>query len=274
MIRSLCNLLRGNASFFVRRKLRDGLLRIGLIAACLVVTGGTYSALLQATAFAEQAPASESQIAQGHKLFIANCATCHGLNGEGTQYAPSLVGAGAASADFQLSSGRMPLRMNGPQALYKPPQYTKDEMAAIVAYVASLGPGPAIPEEKYLTPDGDLVLGAELFKVNCAACHNVAGAGGALTEGKFAPRIINMPPVRIYEAMLTGPQSMPIFNDASITPEQKRDIITYLHYLSTQPSPGGFGLGSLGPVAEGLFAWVFLVGGITAFAVWIAARSD
>jgi ubiquinol-cytochrome c reductase cytochrome c subunit len=105
-------------------------------------------------------------------------------------------------------------------------------------------------------------------------CHNVAGAGGALTEGKWAPDLKNIDPVHVYAAMVTGPQNMPVFSDMNITPEEKRDIISYLQYLDENPSVGGFDLGSLGPVSEGLFVWIFALGGLIAITVWLTAKSN
>jgi ubiquinol-cytochrome c reductase cytochrome c subunit len=105
-------------------------------------------------------------------------------------------------------------------------------------------------------------------------CHNFAGAGGALTRGKYAPAIETASGKHIYEAMVTGPQNMPVFNDLNISPEDKRDVITYLQYVQDNRSPGGFELGSIGPVAEGLFIWIFGLGAIVAITVWITAKSN
>jgi ubiquinol-cytochrome c reductase cytochrome c subunit len=168
----------------------------------------------------------------------------------------------------------MPLANQGPQAEKKPVQFTNEQVSSLAEYVASLAPGPAIPSSKYLQADGNASTGAELFRVNCAMCHNVAGAGGALTEGKYAPALAGVLPVHIYEAMVSGPQSMPVFNDTNLTPTQKADIITYLKYLDKNPSPGGFDLGSLGPVSEGLFIWIFGLGAIVAVTIWIAAKAN
>ena len=99
-------------------------------------------------------------------------------------------------------------------------------------------------------------------------------AGGALTEGKYAPHLRDLDPVHIYGAMVTGPQNMPVFNDMNLTPEQKNDVITYLKYLDETPSVGGFSLGSLGPVSEGLFVWLIGLGGLIAVAIWLTARSN
>jgi ubiquinol-cytochrome c reductase cytochrome c subunit len=254
---------------------RHPLATVALLALGLVFTGGAYAALSSGTvAQAEVDPDSQETIEEGQKLFVANCATCHGLDAQGTGTGPSLVGVGAASVDFQVGTGRMPMQMQGPQAAQKPPQFTDEQVKQLAYYVASLGPGPDIPDDHLVNGGGDASNGAELFRINCAMCHNVAGAGGALTEGKFAPPLTDVSGVHIYEAMVTGPQNMPVFNDLNISPEDKRDIITYLQYVQDNRSPGGFELGSLGPVAEGLFIWIFGLGAIVAITVWITAKSN
>jgi ubiquinol-cytochrome c reductase cytochrome c subunit len=219
--------------------------------------------------------ATQASVTQGQKLFAANCATCHGMNAQGVAgVAPSLYGVGAASVSFQVGTGRMPLANQGVQAEQKPTQFTDAQVADLAAYVASLAPGPGIPDSKYLQSNGDAATGAELFRTNCAMCHNVAGAGGALTEGKFAPALSGVTAEHIYEAMVTGPQNMPVFNDKNITPQEKSDIITYLKYLDKNPSPGGFDLGNLGPVSEGLFIWIFGLGAVVGVTIWIAAKAN
>ncbi|MEA9983884.1 MULTISPECIES: c-type cytochrome [Subtercola] len=253
---------------------RHPLATVVLIAIGLAFTGGGY-ALFTSTATANTDTASsQTTVDEGSKLFASNCATCHGMNLQGTAAGPSLLGVGAASVDFQVGTGRMPLAMQGPQAMQKPAQFTADQTAALAAYVASLSPGPAVPTDDQLTNTGNATNGGELFRINCAMCHNVAGAGGALTEGKFAPELTGVESKYIYEAMLTGPQNMPVFNDHNITPEDKRDIITYLKYLQNNPSPGGFDLGNLGPVAEGLFIWIFGIGAVVAMTIWLTAKSN
>jgi ubiquinol-cytochrome c reductase cytochrome c subunit len=253
---------------------RSPLATVALIIVGLMTTGGAY-AMFSSTAAAETTTAvTQSMVEDGQKLFAANCATCHGLDAEGTKAGPSLYGVGAASVHFQVGTGRMPLAANGPQAPDKPAQFTEEQTLAMAAYVASLAPGPDIPSEEYLQGDGDATLGAELFRINCAMCHNVAGAGGALTEGKYAPSLSGVESVHVYEAMVTGPQNMPVFNDLTISPEEKADIITYLKYLEENPSPGGFDLGNLGPVSEGLFAWIFGLGAMVAVTIWIAAKAS
>ncbi|CAM5328892.1 cytochrome bc1 complex diheme cytochrome c subunit [Leifsonia shinshuensis] len=256
---------------------RHPLATVALLAIGLGLTGGAYAAFTTTTASADTPQAqtaTSSSVAQGEKLFQANCATCHGMDAQGTVNAPSLIGVGAAAVDFQVGTGRMPMQMQGPQAQEKPVQFSNEEVAALADYVASLAPGPSIPEQKYLDGKGNAANGAELFRINCAMCHNVAGAGGALTEGKYAPPLTGVSAKHIYEAMITGPQNMPVFNDLNISPQGKADIITYLKYIQNNPSPGGFELGSLGPVAEGLFLWIFGLGAIVALTVWITAKSN
>jgi ubiquinol-cytochrome c reductase cytochrome c subunit len=187
---------------------------------------------------------------------------------------PSVIGVGAASVDFQVGTGRMPGQASGPQLEKKPLQFTQDQIDAMAAYVASLAPGPAVPTAEMLALDGNVTKGGELFRINCAMCHNAVGAGGALTEGKFAPGLEGVTEKHIYEAMVTGPQNMPVFSDANLTPQDKKDIITYLKYVENAPAVGGYELGSLGPVSEGLFVWVFAFGAIIAITIWLGAKSN
>lgn len=241
----------------------------------LLVTGTAYSAVApkEAKATVEQADSVDN----GKKLFTANCANCHGANGLGIEdTGPSLAGVGAASVDFQVATGRMPMAANVPQAEVRAVQFEPEQIRQMSAYVASLGPGPAIPSAEMVDPElGDPANGMLLFRTNCSMCHNAVGAGGALSEGKWAPPLTepHVTDTVIYEAMQTGPQSMPVFNDANLTPEEKRDVIAYVDE-QRGTSPGGFSLGNLGPVSEGLWAWIVGIGGLIGIAVWIGARSS
>lgn len=246
-----------------------------LIGIGLLLTGGIY-----AGASAAMAATNETQVASaltvedGKKLFQANCATCHGLDLQGTAEGPSLYGVGELAVEFQVATGRMPLQMQGPQAPQKPVQFTDEQIQAMAAWVQSMAPGPTYPSEETLDGKGDIARGAELFRINCAMCHNVAAAGGALTEGKYAPALTSTSALHMYAAMVTGPQNMPVFNDMNLTTEDKRDIISALLFLQENESAGGFSLGSLGPVSEGLFIWIFGIGALIAITVWITAKSN
>lgn len=204
------------------------------------------------------------------------CASCHGTGGQGSSDGPSLVGVGAAAVDFQVGTGRMPAQQPGSQIPRKKVIYTQAEIDQLAAYIASLGAGPVIPTKNQVSPEGaDIANGGELFRTNCAQCHNFTGKGGALTHGKYAPSLEGVDPKHIYEAMQTGPQNMPSFPDTTLTEKNKQDIIAYLDAVNGDDteSPGGLELGGLGPVSEGLFGWVFGLGTLVAVAVWVAART-
>lgn len=246
-----------------------------LLLVALVTVGGVYTvASSVGSAEAATDAAAQTLIDEGRKLYLEGCSSCHGLQAQGTQYGPTLVGVGAAAVDFQVSTGRMPLAAPGVQAQAKAPQYNAEETAALAAYVASLAPGPRIPNAEELDyADADESKGGLLFRTNCAQCHQAAGQGGALTQGKWAPNLTGADPRIIYEAMLTGPENMPVFGDSTITPEDKRAIIKYIEALDSAPSPGGLSLGKIGPVTEGLFLWTALLGALIAVAVWIGIKA-
>lgn len=266
-------------------KRRSPLAGIAVLLLGLVVTGGLYA--LFSPAEAASTAASSDDVAKGRQLFLVSCATCHGQNGEGivtdrgTQYGPSLAGVGAAAVDFQVGTGRMPLSQVGAQAVRKKPVFTDEEIRQLAAFVATLGPGPSIPTAEQYDPESipaserekSIVQGGEFFRTNCTACHNFGAAGGALSQGKFAPPLTGVEPKHIYEALLTGPQAMDVFSDANLSPDQKRDVIAYIEHMEKTPRYGGFTLGSVGPVSEGMFAWVVGIGLCVVFGIWIAAHS-
>jgi ubiquinol-cytochrome c reductase cytochrome c subunit len=250
----------------------------------LLLTGGLYAALSPASAREDD---SAAQIETGRHLFLVGCSFCHGVNGQGirtldgNQLGPPLIGVGAAAVDFQVGTGRMPAVQPGPQIPQKESVYTPDEIAALAAYVATLGPGPAIPNESDYSLDGlteeqrqeAVIQGGLIFRTNCSACHNFEGAGGAMPNGGYAPKIRGVDPKYIFEAMLTGPQAMDNFSNGNISVEEKREIVAYLQSLQDSPEYGGFGMGGIGPVSEGLFAWIVGIGSLVGVAIWIAAHT-
>jgi ubiquinol-cytochrome c reductase cytochrome c subunit len=243
-----------------------GLITIGVGYAALTGQGGAASA-------ATPGVVSQQTIAQGKELFNNTCSSCHGMDAQGTSLAPSLVGVGAAAVDFQVSTGRMPGKDIGPEMVRKPVTWTTQQIHAVADYIASLGGGPAIPSAAQVSPIGaNTALGQSLFITDCAQCHNFDGAGGALTYGKFAPPLTQATPTQIYEAMLTGPEAMPVFSDTTITPAQKRDIIDYITKLRAEPNPGGFSLGRIGPVTEGIVGFLGGIGVLIFLAMWITVK--
>ena len=239
----------------------------------LVAVGGAYAVVSNAQS-AQADDGGQVAIEEGNKLYLTGCSSCHGMQAQGSQNGPTLLGVGAASVHFQVATGRMPLAAPGAQAMAKEPQYSAEETAQLAAYVASLAPGPAIPTAEQLDyKNADIAQGGVLFRVNCAQCHQAAGQGGALTYGKYAPSLMEATPQEMYEAMVTGPQSMPVFANSTLPVEDKQAIMAYVSELQVASNPGGLSLGRLGPVTEGLFLWTAVFAALIGAAIWIGIKA-
>jgi ubiquinol-cytochrome c reductase cytochrome c subunit len=261
----------------LRRKFAGGLvLLMGLV--------GAGFAAAAFTPHAQVAMANEDQsalIREGKQLYDTSCITCHGANLQGVQdRGPSLIGVGEAAVYFQVSTGRMPAASNSAQIVRKPPKFDDHETDALSAYVAANGGGPTLVRDAdgkvaqdSLVQGADMARGGELFRMNCASCHNFTGKGGALSSGKFAPPLGQASPAQIYAAMLSGPQNMPKFSDRALTPEEKRDIVAYVQNRTHSAPEAGYGLGGFGPATEGLAIWVFGIVAVVGAAMWIGSRS-
>jgi quinol---cytochrome-c reductase cytochrome c subunit len=255
---------------------RHPLAALVVLLVALTAIGGLYAALAPAPKAQADDSSQSLAIEEGKKLYSVGCSSCHGTSGQGGSDGPSLVGVGSAAVDFQVGTGRMPAQQPGAQVPRKKVIYDQKQIDQLAAYIASLGPGPVTPTEEQYDPAGaDAARGGELFRTNCAQCHNYQGKGGALTHGKYAPTLEGVSSKHLYEAMLTGPQNMPSFPDTTLTEKNKQDIIAYLDAVNGDDteSPGGLELGGLGPVSEGLFGWIFGLGTLVAVAVWVAART-
>jgi ubiquinol-cytochrome c reductase cytochrome c subunit len=248
--------------------------------AALALAGGVYTAFAPG-AFAEDNGQTLSATAQqGKQLFDNSCITCHGRGAQGVVgRGPSLIGVGAASVDFQVSTGRMPAVRQESQEQEKKPAFDKNQTKQLAQYIQELGGGPQVPDgpltDDLATNPDALSKGGQLFRVNCTSCHGYGGAGGALSSGKWAPSLHNASAETIYSAMLSGPQSMPVFGDNELTPDQKREIITYVTVqLQQDKDPGGiFNLGRYGPVTEGLAIFGVGIVILVFTALWIAGKS-
>ncbi|MEX0990126.1 MAG: c-type cytochrome [Actinomycetota bacterium] len=195
----------------------------------------------------------------GQQLYETNCMTCHGVQGEGTEDGPSLEGSGPAAVDFMLSSGRMPLNQPQQQPVRQEPAFTRTEMDAMIAYVALLQPGgPEIPTVD--ASAGSVSLGQQLWLSTCSSCHGAAAVGDSVGGGQIAPSLEDLTDVQIAEAIRVGPGLMPPFSEETYTPHEVDSIVRYVDFLRDSDDPGGFGLGRIGPVTEGLAAFVVGLG--------------
>jgi ubiquinol-cytochrome c reductase cytochrome c subunit len=240
----------------------------------LALLGGIYTMFLAPGSTAEQsAPAADQsmQVKEGRDLYLQGCSTCHGVNLQGGAGGPSLIGVGESSVVFQVESGRMPLSNGAVQAPRKDAKYNQSQIDALAAYIQSNGGGPQLPEGT-LT-EGDLAQGGELFRTNCASCHNFAGAGGSLTYGKYAPPLDEASARVIYTAMQSGPESMPRFGDGQLTVADKKAITYYVKHITSVQSQGGDDLGRYGPVSEGLVIWLVGIGMLVGITLWIGNRA-
>ena len=267
-----------------RRRKATGAL---VIAAGLLGAGAIATAVVPEPQVATAQQDQAALIAEGKQIYDVACITCHGMNLQGVEdRGPSLVGVGAGSTYFQVHSGRMPMADNEAQAERKKPRYSEHQIIALAAYVDLHGGGPGIITD----PDGsiaqeslrgasgesraeEIARGSELFRLNCASCHNFTGRGGALSAGKFAPVLDPANDQELYQAMLTGPQNMPKFSDRQLTPDEKKDIIAFIRDTDSKVSPGGYGLGGLGPVTEGVAIWLVGIVALIGATLWIGSRS-
>ena len=239
----------------------------------LISAGFLASALTPAPQVATASDDSAALIREGKQLYDTSCITCHGANLQGVQdRGPSLIGVGEAAVYFQVSSGRMPAARNAAQAARKAPQFDAAQPDALRG-----GPTLIRDENGEIAQSslrgGDVGRGSELFRLNCASCHNFTGRGGALSSGKYAPVLDPASEQQIYAAMVTGPQNMPKFSDRQLTIEEKKDIIAYVKSSGESKDPGGYGLGGLGPASEGLAMWAVGIIAVVGAALWIGARS-
>lgn len=263
-----------------RRRLRRRLAAGILLLVALALAGGLAAVL---TPKPQVAMADESQSAllrNGKQLYETSCVSCHGANLQGVgDRGPSLIGVGEAAVYFQVSTGRMPAMSLNSQAPSKAPNFDDTQIDALGAFIQANGGGPLVVRDangeiaqESLT-HGDVARGGDLFRLNCASCHNFTGKGGALSSGKYAPDLGSTSPQAIYTAMLTGPQNMPKFSDRQLSPEEKVDIVSYVRHAAEARSPGGYGLGGFGPTSEAMAMWIIGIVAVIGVAMWIGARA-
>jgi ubiquinol-cytochrome c reductase cytochrome c subunit len=252
----------------LRRRLAAGFVMI----VALTTMGAAYATFASSSNASDTAN-SASDIAAGRQLYQTSCITCHGANLQGvTGRGVSLIGVGSAAVYFQVSTGRMPLVGQGPESPRRTAKFDEQQTEQLASYVQSVGGGPQIPQGSLRA--SDLGAGGELFRLNCASCHGTTFRGAPLSAGKNAPTLYSASDKQIYSAMLTGPESMPVFSDNEITPEQKREIVAYIQTMKASKDPGGHGLGRIGPVSEAVVIWVGGVGALMIVILWIGAKNQ
>jgi ubiquinol-cytochrome c reductase cytochrome c subunit len=230
-------------------------------------------------------PADEESLSLqelGSQLFAANCATCHGSRGQGIETAlpnrgggnitglgPSLVGVGARAADFYLRTGYMPLGQAGEQPRRSRVLFSTRELDALIQFVASFGNGPPVPSPQ---PErAHVARGLQLFTRHCAGCHQVVTEGGFVTDA-VAPPLEDATPTQIAEAVRIGPYVMPTFSEHQISGRELNAIIAYVEASKSPQDPGGWGIGHLGPVPEGMVTWLLAAVALVALCGVIGTR--
>lgn len=255
-----------------RRRALIGVLATALGGFALAVLASPPKVRPQGPPNASSAAAAPSALqAQGRALFEEGCSSCHGFDGAGVpDQGPSLDGAGEAAADFYLRTGRMPLGQVGEQPLRGKPRYSDSQIRALVAYVGSLGPGPAIP---VVRPErGSLSGGMQLYGESCSGCHGIGGKGG-VAIGAYAPPLGEATPTEVGEAIRVGPYAMPRFSEKQFDQTDLDSIARYVQLTQDPNDAGGFGIGHIGPVPEGLVAWFAAIAAMLLVARLIGERN-
>ncbi len=254
-----------------RRRLRSSLVLAVPVLLTIVAAPLVGPTAVRSPAGASTQPLSEPVVPNGEFLYLRDCATCHGVNGEGTPQGQSLHEVGPAQAHYTLTTGRMPKERPDSDRRRRPPQYSNAEITVMVDHMRRfLAFEPEIPEVDIRK--GDLAEGGELYSANCASCHQWAGSGGALLGGIESPSLENSTPLEIAEAIRSGPVGMPAFGEEVFSDEQVDSIARYVVYLRNPEDRGGQSLWHLGPLPEGLIAWVFGMGLLILAVLWIGER--
>ena len=241
-----------------------------LVAACAVLAVAVGLVVVARATSATSSAQRTPDVSTGRHLWLRDCAVCHRADGSGGPNGPDIRSSGTAAVDFMVSTGRMPIGSPGERATRHPPAYTPAQIRALVAYTGTFVHGPKVPRVD-VTRRG-LSPGLELYSQNCSTCHQAAGGGGALAFGVVAPSLAHATPVQVVEAMRTGPGAMPVFDEQSIDAKQADQISSYVQQLRAPEDPGGASLGHLGPVPEGLIAWVVGLGAMVLITRFLGSR--
>lgn len=206
----------------------------------------------------------------GKTLYMTRCSSCHGDNGQGSNVAPALIGKSAADIHLMLDTGRMPAAAPYINEIHKQPRFTEAQMTQVIKYIQSFTPGSTDSRLPNIMP-GDVNRGRALFDENCAHCHGAVGNGASVGYENVAPSLMNATVFQVAEAIRAGPELMPRFGPDVLSDQDVSDIAHYVNYVQTQSDQpqsidsGGLPLAHVGPVAEGLIAWIFGIGLLVLF---------
>lgn len=214
-----------------------------------------------------QAQAASAVAADAEQVYLADCASCHGDGGGGTNRGPPLEGVGSASTHYYLTTGRMPIDEPHARIVRQPPAYRPELIEALVTHVEGFGGGgPGVPSVSL--DSADVANGGTLYRSQCASCHATAGAGGALLY-QHAPSVLQATPIQTADAIRVGPGTMPAFGEAALGDDELNDVVAYVDYLNHPNDRGGLPLWHLGPLIEGLAGWVLGMGILVLLGLWI-----
>jgi ubiquinol-cytochrome c reductase cytochrome c subunit len=220
---------------------------LGVVACAWSVHGAT----------AQDPGAARAVQARGAALYAQSCSDCHGIDLRGVPgRGPTLQRVGPAAMDFYLTTGRMPLARPGIEPERASPAFGPRDIAALIAYVNAHGGsgGPAIPAVD--PARGSLADGRKLYTDSCSGCHQIMGQGG-IAPGLVAPPLSDATPREIGEAIRVGPYLMPRFSERQLDQHDVDSIARYVTQVTQHPPDrGGWGIGNIGPIPEGLVAFL------------------
>jgi ubiquinol-cytochrome c reductase cytochrome c subunit len=254
-------------------------------AAALVSLAIVLNLVFSATSTAQeegqgaQLAQDEQLVDRGAELFGTHCALCHGELGrglpiDGPRGGPSLQGVGAASVDFMIRTGRMPMDNARDRLERHPQRFSDEDRRALIAYIESLAPaeGPDIPDIDGWE-DADPSRGLELYTSNCVACHGPTAQGVAVGQRDVSSTLHVAEPIEIATAIRSGPGVMPRFSEDVLSHQELLAITAWVMDLREREAPGGWAFGRSGTVSEGFLAVVIGLGLLTIVMYLLGERS-
>jgi ubiquinol-cytochrome c reductase cytochrome c subunit len=192
----------------------------------------------------------------GAETYTTNCAPCHGNDGEGSDIAPSVKAAGfpeLVEPKVTEGGGGMPVFAD---------LLDEQQIRDVSEYVAQSIADP-------MTHDATNGEGSDVWRLYCTPCHGATGRGGALTGEENAPTLGDVLGADVLVDVIEGPEEMPVFAGSALNERQQTAVALYVqNVIADPPSPGGWGLGYLGPVPEGFFALFLGVASLVLLARW------